>query len=110
MIIIKWVGRNENIKNKAILIVLILIGTLFLAGCTSEEVSAVKWNNRGIALSQQEKYNEAIECFDKAIAADPDYKLAWYNKGAALREDGRYPEAVEAYNKAIELDPNFAEA
>ena len=50
-----------------------------------------------------QKYNEAIERYNKAIEINPDY-MNWYNKGFALYH--LFEEAVERYNKGIEVDPN----
>ena len=42
------------------------------------------WNNKGIALYGQGKYDEAIKAYDEAIRLDPNYAMAWNNKGIAL--------------------------
>ena len=42
---------------------------------------AYAWNNKGIALRNIGKYDEAIECYDTAIKIDPNYADAWNNKG-----------------------------
>lgn len=34
-----------------------------------------------MALSEQEKYSEAIKCYDQAIYIEPTYFNAWNNKG-----------------------------
>ena len=65
-----------------------------------EELSAVKWFSKGFALYELGRYEEAIECYDKAIELDPDYADAWKHKGDALYELGRYEEAIECYDKA----------
>ncbi len=44
----------------------------------------IAWNNKGIALKDLGKYEEAIQAYDKAIEIKPDYHLAWNNKGIAL--------------------------
>ncbi|WP_406661686.1 tetratricopeptide repeat protein [Methanolobus sp. ZRKC3] len=54
-----------------------------------------------------ERYEEAIEAFEKAIDINPDDAYAWYLKGSALNSLGRDEEAVEAYEKAKELDSNL---
>ena len=37
-------------------------------------------NNKGWTLSKIKKYNEAIECYDKALRINPDKELALNNK------------------------------
>jgi tetratricopeptide (TPR) repeat protein len=40
-------------------------------------------NNKGNALDSLERYDEAIECYNKALAIDPNYTKALNNKKAA---------------------------
>ena len=49
---------------------------------TSDE--AIELNEKGAALANLGKYDEAIEFFDKALAIEPNYVEASYNKGLAL--------------------------
>ncbi|MCD6452588.1 MAG: tetratricopeptide repeat protein [Acidobacteria bacterium] len=65
---------------------------------------------KGMNLSVQGKYKEAIACFRKAIKLKPDYVKAYFGLGYAYGELGRYQEAIEAYKQAIRLKPDDAEA
>lgn len=56
-----------------------------------------------------DKYEDAIQCLDKAIELNPIYFLAYYNKGLILQKLNCF-EALQCYDKAIELNPNFSEA
>ena len=42
------------------------------------------WYNKGIALDNLGKYDEAIKAYDEAIKLDPNDAVAWNNKGVAL--------------------------
>ena len=42
------------------------------------------WNNKGVALGNLNKYDEAMKAFDKAIEINPQDSDAWNNKGVAL--------------------------
>ncbi len=75
-----------------------------------EPAMATDWYNKGIALYDQGKYDEAIKAYNKAIELNPQYADAWNNKGIALYDQGKYDEAIKACNKAIELDPQYADA
>jgi tetratricopeptide (TPR) repeat protein len=71
---------------------------------------ASTWNNKGNALGNLGRYEEAIEHFDKAIELDPNNAYAWNNKGLALGNLGKHQEAIEHCDKAIELAPKYADA
>ena len=55
--------------------------------------------NKGLALGNLGKYQEAIEWYDKALKIDPNYVDALNNKGIALNNLGKYQEAIEWYDK-----------
>ena len=38
------------------------------------------WNNKGNALHNLGKYNEAIKCYDEAIELEPSNAYAWHNR------------------------------
>ena len=54
------------------------------------------------------EYNEAIECYDKAIKIEPSNFDLWFNKGYALIQLEKYEETIECYDKAIKIEPNDA--
>jgi tetratricopeptide (TPR) repeat protein len=56
------------------------------------------------------EYNEAILCFDKAIAIEPKFAEAYCNRGTAYYEKGEYDRAILDFNKAVEINPEFADA
>ncbi|MGD1714055.1 tetratricopeptide repeat protein, partial [Dapis sp. BLCC M172] len=61
------------------------------------------WKNKGDALENLERYEEAIAAYEKAIEIQPDYYYTWDSKGIALINLERYEEAIAAYEKAIEI-------
>ncbi|MEG4572845.1 tetratricopeptide repeat protein [Microcoleus sp. N3A4] len=62
------------------------------------------WGEKGRCLNSLERYDEALECLDKAIESDSNYARAWANRGDVLESLKRYDEALVSYDKAIELD------
>jgi len=74
------------------------------------ELDSWEWNNGGISFSSLSKFEQAIECYDKAINIDPRNGGAWSNKGNALRLLGRDSEAMGCYNDAIKVNPSNARA
>ena len=65
------------------------------------------YNNKCLTLINQYRFNEAIECYDKALKINPNNVKAWNNKAFALHNLNRLDEAIECYDKSLEIDPNF---
>ena len=87
--------------------------------------------NKGESSFNQEKYQDAISFYEKAIKMGRKNPLAWYGKGNVLLKLGEnsedvslcvkchlcpvlseafYNDAISCYNKAIDLDPKFKDA
>ncbi len=67
------------------------------------------WVNRGAALINLDKPQEAVEALNKAIKLGLDkVHLAYYNRGLAKEKLNDTKGAYEDYKKALELDPTFA--
>ena len=43
--------------------------------------TAEQWFDKGLALYNQSKYDEAVMAYNEAIRLDPQYAAAWSNKG-----------------------------
>ncbi len=76
----------------------------------AEDQPANYWSNQGGSLCALGKYDEALACFDKALALEPRYANAWSNKGIALYYLGRNQEALQCFEKALNIDPSNAMA
>ena len=72
--------------------------------------SAEAWFGKGNDLRVQDKYDEALMAYDRAIELEPLYAEAWNFKGVTFIGLGRYDEALQALDKAIELKPDYASA
>ncbi|PSB52213.1 hypothetical protein C7B67_07825 [filamentous cyanobacterium Phorm 6] len=67
---------------------------------------AKDWSEKGRCLNRLKRYDEALECLDKAIEIDFNYARAWANKGYVLDILKRYDEALASLDRAITLDDN----
>ena len=67
-------------------------------------------NDRGVALRDLNRFDEALESYDWALTLRPDYPEALNNRGVALQHLGRFDEALESYERALALRPDNAEA
>ncbi|MDL5504086.1 MAG: tetratricopeptide repeat protein, partial [Candidatus Methanoperedens sp.] len=70
---------------------------------------AFGWINKGNTLVESGMYQEAIQCYDKALEINPVMADVWNNKALAMARIAKYEEAVTCYNKAIDLNPNDEE-
>lgn len=61
-------------------------------------------------LIQDEKPEDGISAYDRAIFLNPDYVEAYNNRGNAKVEQERYEEAIADFDEAIRLNPDLAEA
>jgi len=47
------------------------------------------WNNEGVILLKMGRYQEALDCFDKALLLDPNYEQAERNRNNTLQDMNR---------------------
>lgn len=58
---------------------------------------------KGTVYDMMGKFNEAIECYDKALECDSSNAEVWYNKGMALKKNGCDEEGSDCIQKGIAL-------
>lgn len=66
--------------------------------------------NLGLVYQTQQRMEEALISYDRALGLKPDHVDACNNRGNVLKELGRFDEALLAYEKALTLRPDYAEA
>ncbi len=68
---------------------------------------AAAWYNLGqLNLIRMRDFSRALHCFDRAVAARPDYVGAHHQRGIAWELLGDRAKAVECWQRTLELDPN----
>jgi tetratricopeptide (TPR) repeat protein len=68
------------------------------------------WHEKGLLLSQQGRYEEAIGAFQKAVAVDPKFAAAWYEQGVVALVTEDYQGAIARFDRVIDLLPEFSYA
>lgn len=72
------------------------------------ERDAWSHSSLGLALARMGRDAEAVECFDRALAADPRSATALMNKALSSDRLGRAEEAAALYDMAAAADPSVA--
>jgi tetratricopeptide (TPR) repeat protein len=68
------------------------------------------WHERGIANAKVGNFNEAVNCFEMALEAEPDNATIWNDLGFVLRKLGNYRTAIDCFSKALEIRPGYSTA
>ena len=63
------------------------------------------FSNKGYALNELGKRNEAIQCYDIILAIDPKNVVALTSKGISLSELREYGKSTPYFDKALAIDP-----
>ena len=69
-----------------------------------------EWLHKGIDAFKAMNYEEAIKCFKKAIAINPNNEEIHYNLGVTYNDKGALDEAITAFKKALALNPGYTDA
>jgi tetratricopeptide (TPR) repeat protein len=68
------------------------------------------WFQKGVALGNLGRYEDAIAAWDAALAIKPVGHEALYNKGVALGNLGRHEDAIATWDAALAIKPDGHEA
>ena len=64
------------------------------------------WLYEGQIYNRLQKYDQAINVYEKALASNPQDPISWSEQAKILEETGEYQQAWTAINWAINLSPN----
>ena len=88
--------------------VLIMVLFLFIPDFTACKPSVEDLIKRGLALTDEGLYEEAIQEFNKAIEIDSKDPSGYFYRGNTYAEKGDNEKAIADFTTAIELDPENA--
>ncbi len=66
--------------------------------------NAVAYNDRGRALTNLSRLDEALASFEAALARDPRYLEAHYNRATIYLQTGRFEEAIDGFGQALSIN------
>lgn len=64
--------------------------------------------NKGGILASMDMHEDALRCFDAALALNDEYYMAWMAKGQVLMSLGETEEGERCLMKAYSLNPAYA--
>jgi tetratricopeptide (TPR) repeat protein len=65
--------------------------------------NATAWYSKGLALSEMNLTQSALDCYQTALKIDPTYYDALIGQGMCLEKLGRRDETISKYNQAIAI-------
>jgi tetratricopeptide (TPR) repeat protein/tRNA A-37 threonylcarbamoyl transferase component Bud32 len=72
-----------------------------------KEFGLWEWNAKGLSFDRLGRFNEALQCYDKALEIDKTLPVLWNNKGLALNHIGKYQDAIPFFEKALKINSEF---
>jgi serine/threonine protein kinase len=73
-----------------------------------EQISIAEHNERGAALFNLGKYQQALACFQDVLKNDPEHGIAWANYGVTLAELDKHLDALKSFDRALASDSRNA--
>ncbi|HKN72988.1 MAG TPA: tetratricopeptide repeat-containing glycosyltransferase family protein [Terriglobales bacterium] len=73
-------------------------------------LQAIDLQTIDLQTQNEDKLDEAVACYERALALKPGYAQAHYNLGCALRSLGKVDEALVQFRRALALQPDYAQA
>jgi tetratricopeptide (TPR) repeat protein len=83
----------------------------FFDKCLTEDYTFVfAYREKGIALYNMGKYEEALTVLNRSITVQTSFDDGYYWMGRCLEKMNRVPEAIESYRTALQYNPDFVDA
>lgn len=74
------------------------------------KLEAENIKNEGNCLMKEEKYNEALNAYNRAISIDATNPVFYCNRAAAFSRLGDYQKAIDDCKMALRYDSNYSKA
>jgi FkbM family methyltransferase len=73
----------------------------------AQPANANAWCYLGIALYDQQRYDEALAAYNRALVLRPEFPIALNNLGNTYRLMRRIDQAVDCFDRALALKPDY---
>ena len=70
---------------------------------------AILYNILGLILSDQNKIEDAIKCYEHGLKVNPEFAMIYNNLGSIYKSRSEYSKSEEYYKRAIQYQPNMPE-
>jgi tetratricopeptide (TPR) repeat protein len=74
------------------------------------ELDVLELTSKGGALENIGRHEEALVCYDRALALNPKHAAAWCDKARPLASLGRLKEALDCAERALAINPGLVGA
>jgi tetratricopeptide (TPR) repeat protein len=71
---------------------------------------AITYNTRGRVYANNQKFNRAIDDYNRALKLNPKLTIVYHNRGASFASRGNFNRAIKDLSRFIGLNPNHAGA
>jgi len=82
-------------------------GSVFSTTTLRAKEEARKAFEKGRDLGRKQKYDEAVQEYEKALRGAPGFAAAWFELGLVHQIQGHLEEAKKAYQESVSADPDF---
>jgi len=102
--------KYQALSQEERMVKIIEIREKIIASSDKEQKSSLL-REQGRLFASGHDYSQALDCYDRAIATNPNNYKAWNSKGDLLYYDiKRYKEAIAIYDHALEINPDSQDA
>jgi tetratricopeptide (TPR) repeat protein len=91
---------------RKVFVLLLLLG-LFPLSCLALAENAQELNTQGLTFLGAGNLDKALDCYNRAVAADPGYPYAYINRAWLYNLKGEFEKALADSTKAIALRPVY---
>ncbi|XP_033117080.1 small glutamine-rich tetratricopeptide repeat-containing protein alpha-like [Anneissia japonica] len=75
-----------------------------------DKAKAEQLKGEGNEFMKGEKYEDAVNCYSKAISIDNNNAVFYCNRAAAYHKLNKHQQAIDDGNRAITIDPKYSKA